>query len=81
MNEIESEPTYFATVTFAEHSFQLWRAKWTEKRTTFTRWYAKYDGQTEGGFHNTRSDSPESALGAAILLMDENDVVAHRIWR
>ena len=76
----EPEPTYYATITFAGQQLELLRSQWKEKRTAFTRWYARYDGQSEQGFHDTRSDSPGEALGTALLLLPENDAVAHRVW-
>jgi len=76
----EPDPTYFDTVTFAGYKFELWRARWTVKRTTFTRWYARYDGQSENAFRDTRGDSPAGALGMAVLLLPENDAVTDRIY-
>jgi hypothetical protein len=76
----QPDPTYYATVTFAGKSFELWRSKWTVKRTAYQRWYARYEGQSETAFNDTRSDGPAAALGTAILLMAENDAVCNRIW-
>jgi hypothetical protein len=76
----QPDPTYYATVTFAGKSFELWRAKWTVKRTNYLRWYAKYEGQSENEFNDTRSDSPSQAIGTAILLLPENDAVTNRLW-
>jgi hypothetical protein len=50
------------------------------KRTTFRRWFARYEGQTENDSHDTGSDAPAAALGMAILLMEENDAVSDRLW-
>jgi hypothetical protein len=50
------------------------------KRTTFRRWFARYEGQTENDFHDAGSDAPAAALGMAILLMEENDAVSDRLW-
>jgi hypothetical protein len=76
----EPDPTYYATVTFAGSRLELWRARWTVKRTTYARWYARYDGQSEDAFHDSRGDSPAAALGMAILLLPENDAVSDRLW-
>jgi hypothetical protein len=74
------DPIYYMKVTFADRSFELWVSKWTVKRTTYHRWYAKYDKQTENAFNDTRSDSPAAAIGMAILLLEENDAVTNRLW-
>ena len=76
----EPDPTYYATVTFAGTALELWRTKWTVKRTRFLRWYAKYDGQSEHDFNSTRADSPVAALGNAILLLPENDAALDKIY-
>jgi hypothetical protein len=76
----QPDPIYYGTVTCAGRAFELWRAKWTVKRTTFRRWFARYEGQTENDFHDTGSDAPAAALGMAILLMEENDAVSDRLW-
>jgi hypothetical protein len=49
----------------------------TVERTTFRRWFARYEGQTENDFHDTGRDAP-AAIGMAILLMEENDAVSDR---
>lgn len=79
--EQEPPPTFYGIVRFHHQLIKLHRASWrpTEKSAR-TVWYAKIEGQDEYEFQDTRSDTPSSAIGMAILGRAENREIAERLW-
>ena len=74
------EPVYFGSATIAGAKIELYRSSWKVLRTHFERWYAKLDVMSNDQLLDTRSESPQGAIGQAILNLRENNQLAQKIW-
>jgi hypothetical protein len=79
-NQPEPDPEYFGTATIAGAKFQLYRLSKKMRRARIVRWFAKLDVMSNDQLEETRSESPEAAIGLAILNLKENNQLVQKIW-